>query len=602
MKVSRLLLTFFSAVNLASINSAALQEFEAVVEDKKFNSSSTIIIDQAEIKKSRSKDLTTLLATQANISVVQSNFQPSSIFLRGGDSSHVLILVDGIPFYDASTVQRTVNLNSFNLKTIQKIEVIKGSQSVLYGGQALSGVIKITTIPKEFKDKGLVNGQLGTRDARFLAAAGTLAIDENQMLIVRASTGDRNNKSPVENSTKIYPSRANSGELGYVYKNENLESFLKVQSAFDRTFITNSNQISFKPVDFDNFVFSTYQFATSGSIKLTTNSFKPQLSLAYQRGARSFEQEDTFGTKQEITGDLYNTRLQFQVFESNAVSVIGGLSYVQEKLDYRFANTLLADTDTNYQGEFLKSDFNLSQDVLLELGVRNDLEKWRSSITTYQAGLILFKTIKAEYSTGYRRPSLTQLFAVFANPNLKPEKSTSASLSYEKNLTEDLFFSITGFDNEFTNLIIARGSPTRYENVAKSRTTGVEASTGLRLQPQQLTINISLGYQEPKDVEAANWLIRRPLRTAGLKVRKDFTDINIGAELVHNGDRRDRTGMTSNGTVAGYTYLNVTTDYKLDENIFLYARGQNITNQIYETTYGYYDEGQSYVVGAEYSF
>lgn len=581
----------------------AIQEFEAVVTDKKFNSSSTIVIDEAEIKKSRAKDLTSLLATQANISVSSSTFQPTSIFLRGGDSSHVLILVDGIPFYDAGTVQRTVSLNSLNLKSVQKIEVIKGSQSVLFGGQALSGVIKITTIPKIVKSSGLINAQLGTQQSRLFSAAGIYALDENQSFLLRANVSDRNNKSPVLNSVQIYPTRANSVEAAYVYKNENLESFVKALTSFDKTFIATSDFATFKAVDTDNFEFSTYQFSSVGSVKLLKDFYKPQVYLAFQRGARIFEQQDTVPvTNRDFLGDSLSGRIEISPLETEQAKVVLGLSITQEKLVYNEANSLIADVDQVYQGIFLKSDFKLTPDLFLETGIRTDYVKWGKSVFTYQLGLTLLKDFKLEYSTGFKRPSLTQLYAFFANPELQPEKSTSASITYETNLTTDWFFSVTGFQNEFTNLIVAKGFPTKYENIAKSKTTGVEATTGLRFEPQQLVFNLSLGYQEPRDVDQADWLVRRPLRTASFKVRKEINQFSLGAEVVHNGDRRDRMGMTANGTVEGYTYVNATAEYKYSENLSVYARGQNITNYIYETSHGYYDEGQNYVLGAEYTF
>ncbi len=590
-------------ISFITLQVYAIQEFEAVVTDKKFNSSSTIVIDAVEIKKSRAKDLTTLLATQANISVTQSSFQPTSVFLRGGDSSHVLILVDGVPFYDASTVQRTVNLNSLNLKSVQKIEVIKGSQSVLFGGQALSGVIKITTIPKEIKNSGLINTQVGSQQSRLLSTAGIFKFDENQSLLIRANVSDRNNKSPVLDSSKIYPERTNNVEGAYIYKNENTESFVKAQTSFNKTFIATSDFATFKAVDTDNFEFSTYQLSTVGSVKLTKDFFKPHAFVAFQRGARILEQEGTTPiTKQDYLGDLLTSRFEVLPVDTEAVQIVTGLSVNQEKLTYKNSDFLISDVDQVYQGIFLKGDFKLAPNLFIEAGARTDYVKWEKSILTYQLGLTLFKDFKLEYSTGFKRPSLTQLFAVFANPDLQPEKSISTSVSYETNLTSEWFFSVTGFENEFTNLIVARGFPTKYDNIAKSKTVGIEATTGLRFEPQQLVFNLSLGYQEPRDVDQANWLVRRPLRTASFKVRKDINDFNFGIEIVHNGDRRDRTGMTSYATVDSYTYANATAEYKYSESLSAYVRGQNITNAIYQNSYGYYDEGQNYVVGAEFIF
>ena len=599
MKLSRMFVGFFLIANLSGASAFAIQEFEAIVDDKKFNSSSTIVIEEAEIKKSRAKDITALLASQANISITQSNFQPNSIFLRGGDSSHVLILIDGVPFYDASTVQRTVNLNTVNLKSIQKIEIIKGSQSVLFGGQALSGVIKITTIPKVLKSSGQVIGQVGTRNSGLLSFAGMYAFDENQALALRQSVSGRDNKSPVLDSNQNYPTRFSNSEAVYIYRNENLESFLKAQTSFDDTKIVTSDMVTFKPLDIENFTFTTYQLATAGSVKLT-NGMQPQASVAYQRGARLLEIEGTT-VKQNFNGELLTARFEAHPILSETLALTAGLSLTQEKLYSENNSIKSADVTADYQGFFLKADYRLTSNVLLEAGARNDSEKWLKSIGTYQLGATFFKNFKAEYSTGFKRPSLAQLNAVFANPDLPPERSIATSLSYETNLTKDWSFSITAFQNEFKNLIVARGFPTKYE-AWDSMTVGAEATTGLRFEPEQLVVNLSVGYQEPRDTSQANWLPRRPLRTASLRLRKEINALSLGAEVVHNGDRRDRTGSLTYETVPSYTYLNAVTEYKFTDSFSMYARGQNITNLIYQSSYSYYDEGQSYIVGAEYSF
>jgi outer membrane cobalamin receptor len=140
----------------------AIQDLQLDVVDQNFSSSNKIIIDAEQIKKSHASNLAQLLSSQANVSVASTSFQPNSIYLRGGDSSHVLILIDGVPTYDPSTVQRTINLGNLNLKNIQKIEIIKGSQSVVYGGQALSGVISIETFPSQIKNGSTFGVTTGT--------------------------------------------------------------------------------------------------------------------------------------------------------------------------------------------------------------------------------------------------------------------------------------------------------------------------------------------------------------------------------------------------------------------------------------------------------
>lgn len=583
-----------------------IQEFESLVIDQKFNSSSTIIIDQKEIEKSHAKDLTSLLASQANISITQSNFQPNSIYLRGGDSSHVLILVDGIPFYDTASVQRTTNLNSINLKSVQRIEVIKGSQSVLFGGQALSGVIKIDTFPTEMKTAHFIQSQIGTQQSVSFTGGITQSIIDNQGIIVRASVSRKNNISPVLGSSKTYPSQLAGGDIGYIYHGNDFETLFKIQTSFDKTLIASSDFVSYQSVDADNFETSTYQLSGMGSIRAINTQGRPTLSLATQKSARIYEQDFVSSngspTKQDYHGDLQFSRFEITPIDFQKLKTKLGLSHTEEKLIYQDMDILKSDDKTDFEGAFVKIDYLPSSKFHLEAGARADYKKFKNQINTYQLGATLFNEVRLEFSTGFKQPSLFQLYSSYGNINLEPEKSTSTSISYEKNFTSDWFFSATYFENIFSNLIVALGTPLHYENVSRSKTVGFEVVTGLHFLERQLFINLALGYQEPRDLDKDNWLVRRPLRTASLKLRKDFNQLGLGLEIIHNGDRRDILGSGKYGTLNSFTYANSTIEYRKNADFTLFMRGQNITDQRYETSYSFYDEGFSLSVGGEATF
>ncbi|MBC7419587.1 MAG: TonB-dependent receptor [Bdellovibrio sp.] len=595
----------FALINLTFQSAFAIQELETVVTETKFNSSSRVVIDKEEIDKSRAKNITTLLATQANISIVQSNFTPTSIFMRGGDSGHILILVDGVPFYDASSIQRTINLNTIDIKSVQKIEVIKGSQSVLYGGQALTGVIKIETIPKELKSSGQVLIQEGNFNQNSVALGGLRAFDEHFGVVVRHSFSHKEATSPVLDSKKVYPTRLATGEIAGVYRAE-FDAILKFQTSFDQTYISTTANPSFLAADADDFVTSTYQSTATGLINAKNFFWAPAISISHQENARQFEQDALLGsgtpTKQDYLGEVNVARLEFSPLKTTYFNLKIGGSYNQEKMVYRDLDVLKSDVQDEFAGLFAKSEVFLGDSVRLEAGSRTDYRRGKNAIATHQVGLTLFQILKFEYATGFKHPSLFQLYSAYGNPNLKPERSTSYSATIEGNLTENFFASITGFETRFENLILTKGFPLIYDNVSNSRTQGAEFVTGYRWLEQGMTFNLSLGYQEPKDTDQNVWLPRRPLRTASVKVRKEFEKIAAGVELVHNGERRDRTGATSYGTLNPYTLINATLEYQAKENVAFYVRGQNIFNQRYESNYGFYDEGTNVLVGAELSF
>ena len=357
----------FSLVCFLSFNLVyAAQEFETIVKETKFNSSSRVIIDKEEIEKSRVKNVTTLLATQANINIIPSNFTPSSIFLRGGDSGHILILVDGIPFYDSATLQRTSNLNDFDIKSIQRIEIIKGSQSVLYGGQALAGVIKIDTIPRDLKGTGQILLQRGDYKQNLIAAGGFIPTGENSGIIARGSFSDKRAISPDKNSEKLYPTSLSTGELGFVYKSA-IETTLKTQTSFNRTFISTTETTSFAAADANNFISSTYQLSGTGRFYAPTWFLEPDLVVSSQRAARQFEQDFLSSggspTKQDYLADLNAVRLETMPFDGDIFKLKIGGSYNNEKMIYRDLDIQKSDVGDEYEGLFAKSEIFFSENI-----------------------------------------------------------------------------------------------------------------------------------------------------------------------------------------------------------------------------------------------
>ena len=516
-------------------------------------------------------------------------------------------LVDGVPFYDASTIQRTINLNSLDIKSVQRIEVIKGSQSVLYGGQALSGVIKIETIPRELKNSGYVLGQSGSSHDYGGAVGAVQSIGDQSAVVARGSFAKEDASSPVLDSKQVYPTQLGSGEIAYINRNSDLHSLIKVQTTFDKTLIATTGNVSYAAADADRFETSTYQLNSTGFFSVPNSYLKPTLAVSLQKSARLFEQ-DFFAsrgqpTKSDYVGDLLALRFEVRALDfEDAFQLQLGTSFNQEKMVYRDADVLKTDQSTEFEGFFAKGQTAFSKHVGFEFGVRSEFNQMKNEIQTYQVGASFYEDIRIEYSTGFKQPSLFQLFSSIGNVNLRPEKSTSTTFSIDHKFSDNFFLSYSYFISEFENLIIARGNPFIYENVNSSNTKGHELAMFLNDFDHLMTYNLTIGYQEPFDNSQGTWLLRRPLRTASVKIRKDFELLGFGGELIHNGSRRDRAGQSSYGTLSSYTTINLVADYKIASNALIFSRAQNIADQRFESTYGFYDEGLNIKVGAEYDF
>ncbi|MBC7457532.1 MAG: TonB-dependent receptor [Bdellovibrionaceae bacterium] len=577
------------------------------VSDQNFNSTDKIVIEHDEIQKSRANNLPALLASKANISISTNNVQPNSIYIRGGDSSHVLILVDGVPTYDASSPQRTINLFNMNLSKIKRIEVLKGSQSVIYGGQAMSGVIKIETFSDDSKNTTSV-----ITDAAFGKHNGTrqtLSVDTLQNLTdetaftANAYGLNARNASSVLDSDKLYPQTSGAADIGVQLKGE-FENIFKLNYSRDNNQISNADFTNSKAVDTDDFYADT---ESAGGVWIFRKKDLFSLTVSQQKIDRAFDQEAAktligTTTDEKYQGVLSNIRLDGLIFKSESAHLVAGIQYTTESMYYTSSGAPMTDDKTQYEGVYLKSDFLLPQNFLVEYGLRQENTKGHSLANSYHIGLIWNQMIKFEYSTGFKTPSLFQLYSSYGNPDLQPEASKNFSASIEHKFNDQFYSSLTYFDTQFENLIDYSFALSKYNNLAKTRTVGIESQTNANFMDGSLRLTLALGYQEPKDTTKNQWLVRRPLRSASLKASFDLTsDLNIGTEAIHTGEKLDKSGSKFL-TVEDYTLVNIFGNYRISELVTAFARIENVENKNYQTTYGFFNQGSIYKLGAQFSF
>lgn len=577
------------------------------VADQNFNSTDKIIIDQEEIQKSRASNLPALLATKANISISTNNVQPNSIYIRGGDSSHVLILVDGVPSYDASSPQRTINLFNMNLSKIKRIEVLKGSQSVLYGGQAMSGVIKIETFSED--NKYLTSVIADTTFGKYESQRQAFSVDtiqkmtENLTFSASAYGLSAQNASPVFHSDQLYPENSGVADLGLQLKGE-YDNIFKLNYSTDHNQISNANFSNSKPIDAKDFFSDT---ESVGGVWIFKKQDSFNFMISQQKINRAFDQAanktvNGSTTDEKYEGLLTNIHLDAHIYKSETAHLSAGFQYSTEYMYYTSNSVSMTDDKTQYEGVFLKSDFQLPNLFLIEYGVRQEDTKGRSLASSYHVGLLWNQIIKLEYSTGFKTPSLFQLYSNYGNPLLQPETSKNLSLSIEHKFNDKFYTSLTYFDTQFENLIDYSFALSKYNNVAKTRTVGIESQTNANFMDGGLRLTLALGYQEPKDISNNQWLVRRPLRTASLKISSDISDLlNVGTEIIHSGEKLDKSG-TQYLMVESYSLINIFSNFKISDLTSLFARIENIENKDYQTTYGFYNQGALYKFGAQLSF
>lgn len=599
---------------LSSLNATAQEEapnFETVVEDVIFNTSSRVILDEKTIRDSRALSVPSLLSTQANITITSTPVQPNSIYIRGGDSSHVLIIIDGVPYYDSSTSQRTFNLTNLDIRSVRRIEIIKGSQTVLYGGQALSGVIKIDTIPQNFERKASVQAEAGTPNSIGGSVFIAQPLTENQMVLLRGHSESAETNSPVLDSSKKYDRTNSNGEVTYAWRGP-AEGYVKASYFQEKFDAPSFNPVNYRVVDINGFDQSSQHIGASTRVALKELPWSPTLGFVANNSQRNFDHPTAPAIFQTLTEDQYgsnlrNVRLDLFPVKSEMFDVTTGLSYNYEDFYYRSFGAEQRNQFSEQRGLYLKADTKFGDGFILSLGGR--VENWddRDDVGTYQAGLTMFKNTKIEVSSGYKIPSLFQLYSnQYGNINLKEENSIQYSLTQDVNISERQNLSATFFVANFSNLIIIQGTgpgTLRYNNVARAESRGVELTYSLR-PTESSSLLVSYGYQEPKDLSNGRWLQRRPLVNGSVRYSQYWSAHTGTLEIQGAGERVEKNGNGPNAftTIPGYAIANAAYSYQFGNGFGAYARLNNLLDYRYQESYTYYSQGFNGVLGAEYTF
>ncbi len=578
-------------------------DYETTVRDLSFKSTNRTVIDQDTIEKSKAPNITTLLQSYANIAVSSTSFQQSTLFLRGGDSGQILILIDGVPVFDPGSAQRTLNLNNISLKSIRRIEVLRGPQTVLYGGQALAGVIKIETFGKELTNIAGAGVEMGSSDYKQGQLFIERTLEENQAYVARINSSSKNQPSPVNGSDQVYPQSLVNADLAYT-KRGSQDYVARFFRTDDKSTLTQANPPSYRTLDAQDLFFKTQLTGVAGSFKDKTSYLNPEISLGAVKAERSFiwpsNTSNLTDTNEYYAGQLLDVRGLVTVLENDRFLWRWGGSYFKETLVFRDFGVEGSNTFGEQKGVFTKLDYNFADNYELELGERYESDTNLTPEPTSQIGLTLGKNTKIEYATGFRTPSQFQFWGRYGNADLKPERSISTSVTQDIPLTDRQSFSVAAFEVKFSNLIAAKGFPPKYQNVSTARVQGVEFLYSSFLGDQGRGF-FRYTYLEPKDLDSGDWLVRRPLNIAGAGLSWSFAKNDLGLDASYNGDRSAQTGSKTTKVLAAYSLVNLSWINNITERLSVSLRVNNLLGEKYEESYDYLGEGRFVIFGLTYA-
>jgi vitamin B12 transporter len=591
--------------------------------------SSTTLIPFKQLKKAGKATVAEALAAVPGLDVVQNGGpgKTANVFIRGANSEHTLVMVDGVEVNDPMSPGRTFDFAHLSLDNIERIEIVRGPQSTLYGSDAMGGVINIITKKGEGKSRVFISAETGSygsfREAAGLSG-GTGTVNYSLEISRFDSKGFSESGEKYGNTEKdSYGNTTLSGRLGFKPA-KNLEFNLISR------YITARNDLdNFAGVGGDdpNYIIAARQFllAANSRLSLLKGKWEQRLGISYNNIHRDLtnptDQFQPFDSQEGLyKGRIFKIDWQHNLYLHSTNMVTAGIEYEQEWGESVYSwESVWGPGESSFPGKsartsgiYLQDSIKIQDTFFMTLGVRFDDHSRFGTETTFRiAPAVLLKSgtkLKATYGTGFKAPSLYQLYApatvwgLVGNQNLEPEKCQGWDIGIEQFLLNDyLTLSFTYFQNDFEDLILydfIQG----YINISQAETKGFEIFMSAR-PLKDLTIQGSYTYTDAQDRETGEQLLRRPKHKANLSFNlRLFKRANANLFIIHVGKRLDLFPYPTITEADAYTLFNLAASYQVSKHIELFGRIDNLFDREYEAVLGYGTPGRSAYVGIKATY
>jgi len=517
----------------------------------------------------------------------------TSVFLRGGESSHTLVLIDGMEVNDSAGTGGAFNFNTLTADDIQRIEVLRGAQSTLYGSRALGGVINIITNRgrKGFRINGLAEyGSFSSGRGRLGLSGGsdrlTYSVTASGYSTDGISAADKRNGNSEKDGLDTYTLSGNfgarlnahvlaQGQVRYVDSNNDFDAFDFTFGVTDANNVAKSKEVtasgSLTVTLLDGHIEGIFR---GGRWSLDRNSFEDRALTFTALGKRR-----EFGFQGNVYINKNNTLTLGTEFENTNMNT-GSFSPL-------FGNSL-TQGQAGIDSYFAQYQTTLLDRLNLTAGVRHDDHSTFGGATTFHfSGALEIPetgtTIRASYGEGFKAPSLFRLFSSFGNPDLQPERNTTWDVGAEQYLLDDrMTFKATYFDADTTNLITFSFATFAFANEEATRARGVELELrGQLIDGFEIIANYTLTSTRDKITGAR--LLRRPRNVASLELSYAPTGPFQGSiAITYTGKKPDTRGPLPN-----YTLVKLRGSYRLSGHVHLFARVENLLDKTYQEVFGF---------------
>ncbi|AKL14222.1 TPA: TonB-dependent vitamin B12 receptor BtuB [Kluyvera intermedia] len=571
----------------------------------------TDVVTREDIQRWQSKDLNDVMRRLPGVDIAQYGGigQSSSLFVRGTEARHVLVLIDGVPMARAG-IGNAIDIGQIPVSLVQRIEYIRGPRSAVYGSGAIGGVVNIITMSDD--ERAQINAGMGSNS--YQNYDGAINQRFGDTMVTAAGAYQTTKGFNVQPDSTYADDSDRDGYRNKLFWGGVQHKFNDSVSGFFRGYGYSSN------TDYDQGSggyagggdeSQNYTQSWDTGLNYHSGIYSSQLIANYQH-LKNYNYNAQDG-RYAASASLDNMEQRYIQWGNNVEvghgAVSGGVDWKQEKLQSSgTSSTDIYKRDTT--GLYLTGQQQIDK-VTLEASGREDHDEQFGWHGTWQTAagweFVDDYRVTLSYGTGFLAPSLGQQFGaerfgIASNPNLKPEESKQWEAGLE-GLTGPVDWRLSTYRYEINNLIDYDNNA--YYNVKSATIKGLEWTGNVTTGP--VDHHLTLQYIDPRDDETNKVLARRAKQQVKYELTGQIYDLGWNVAYQYMGQRYDNaydaTTYTSHTVkLGGVSVWDIGLSYPMTSHLTVRGKIANLFDKDYETAYGYQTAGREYTLSGSYTF
>jgi vitamin B12 transporter len=566
--------------------------------------SAVSVITREEIEQAGPTSVAEILSRAPGVSFTSAGGFGTSgdVRIRGAENQHTMVLIDGVPVSNTTSLRNSFDFRTIAPDLIERIEVLRGPQSALYGSDSIGGVINFITRQAATGLSGSASvegGSYGTHRETANIAYGSSTVGFFAGISHAYSDGfSRRTSNQEDDSTRQLS--------GFVRGSIRISETVRIQAQVQ----ANRTESEFDQSDSDPEGLRETD-TIHGSVQLDHDSFEGRWMNSLRVYGNIIDEFDNRGAGTDGFNDGHRLGAEWTSsyrFENNS-TLLAGLS-IEEQAGERAAGSSFArfEEEELYWAAFALYQVSLTPNLHVSAAARvDDFDASGTFVTgRVTAAYEIFETettLRASAGTGANAPSLFQRFSSFGDPNLLPEESIGVDIGVNQVLFDGrLTLDASGFYNDITNLIDYNSATRSYRNISEVTTYGVELAADARIIPGQLDGSASYTYLVAND-ESTNLRLARRAEHEG-QVSLTYIGIDrlsvTGTAVFTGGDWFNNDANTL--SLDPFIRVDLSASYQAHEHLELFGRVENLFDADYQVRDGFNTPGLSAYAGVRATF